>query len=230
MFYTEEKAIEVVLEEPSMIFQMIREEHFELVDKILTKKIVCINTTDENGVNVITRLLMANEYKLVEKHINNKVLDINHQDNEGNTFGHVLANVDYKYVVNIIKKLKRNKEFMPNIKNSYGETMLDTSIKNNYLFTTVKILEDSRFNNIDIVSFKNLYDTYIKSNEYGCLTKMMNLDMIIDNLEKRVLLPSIETLLKFINENYEIIKEEIFSNKRRSSLDRVINEMIRESI
>ena len=38
---------------------------------------------------------------------------------------------------------KKNKDFLPNIKNNKGETILDKSINDNYIYTTVKILEDS---------------------------------------------------------------------------------------
>ena len=33
-------------------------------------------------------------------------------------------------------------EFLPNIKNNKGETILDRSINGNYIYTTVKILEE----------------------------------------------------------------------------------------
>ena len=74
--------------------------------------------------------------------------------------------INYLEVKEIIEKLLKRVEFMPNIKNNKGETILDKSINNNYIYTTAKILSDRRFNNINMVSFKNLYDTYIKSNNY----------------------------------------------------------------
>lgn len=229
MFYDKAVAIKDIVQEPTLIFELIKEECFELVEEIMTKKLIPINTTDESGINVITKLLILKQYDLVEKLINNGELDINHQDNEGNTFGHYLANIDYKYVINIIKKLKKNKSFTPNIKNNMGETMLDASVKNNYLFTTVKILEDTRFDNIDIVSFKRLYETYIKSNDYGNYTKIMNLETIVGNLEKRNLLPSIKKIIDFIKDNYDLIKYDILNNTKKSNLDLLIHEVIYES-
>ena len=68
MFYDEAKAIESCIEDPSLIFELIKEGHFELVDKLLTKKLVDINTCDESGNNVLMRLLKRGQYELVLKH------------------------------------------------------------------------------------------------------------------------------------------------------------------
>ena len=154
MFYDEAKAIESCIEDPSLIFELIKEGHFELVDKLLTKRLVDINTCDESGNNVLMRLLKRGQYELVLKHMKNKKLNINHQNYDGDTFAHILVSINYVNVLEIIKALVKNKEFLPNIKNNMGETILDKSINDNYIYTTVKILEDKRFNNIDIVSFK----------------------------------------------------------------------------
>jgi hypothetical protein len=72
---------------------------------------------------------------------------------------------------------------MPNIKNNKGETILDKSINDRYIYTTVKILEDKRFNNIDIVSFKNLYETYIETDKYGSYAKI-NSEGVIEEYEE----------------------------------------------
>ena len=160
MFYDEAKAVEACIEEPSLIFELIKEGHFELVDKLLTQKKVDINICDEFGNNVLMKLLKKGQYDIVLKHMKNKNLDINHQNYDGDTFAHLLVSINYVNVLEIIKALVKNKQFLPNIKNNKGETILDKSINDNYIYTTVKILEDKRFNNIDIVSFKNLYETY----------------------------------------------------------------------
>ena len=47
MFYNETKAIELVEEEPSLVFELIKENHLELVNKLLKKKIVDINICDD---------------------------------------------------------------------------------------------------------------------------------------------------------------------------------------
>lgn len=228
MFYDEAKAIKACEEEPSLIFELIKEEHFEVVDELLTKKKVNINVCDELGNNVLVRLLKKGQYDLVLKHMKNKSWDVNHQNNEGNTFAHILVLYNYVNVLEIINQLKKNKNFVPNIKNNKGETILDKSINDNYIYTTIKILEDKRFNNIDIVSFKNLYNTYIKTNNYGKYTKLTNLQIILDNLEDKKLLPNMEKLVNAVKENYDVIKEEVINNKT-SELDSIISNVLQES-
>ncbi len=228
MFYDENKTIKACEDDPSLIYELIKEDLPEVIDKLLTKGIVDINMTDENGNNLLTVLLKKGYYNLVLKHMSNKKWDINHQNNDGNTFAHILVSINYVRVIDIIKKLKKNKQFLPNIKNNKGESILDKSINDNYIYTTVKILEDERFNNIDILSFKNLYDTYIKSNNYGRYTKLTNLEIILDSLDDKRLLPKMERLIKNIRSNIELIKQEV-SNNKTSVIDGIINELLEES-
>lgn len=228
MFYDVEKTIQMCEEDPSLIFQLMKESCFTVVDSLLSKNKVDINLTDDNGDDVLTKLLKYGQYDMVLKHMKNKDWDVNHQNNDGNTFAHILVSIDYKHVVEIIQKLKKNKNFAPNIKNNKGETILDKSINDNYIYTTVKILEDRRFNNIDIVSFKNLYDTYIKSNNYGKYTKLTNLEMIVGSLEEKTLLPRMEKIVQFIQNNFDLVKEELFSNKS-GYLDELLNDMLEEA-
>lgn len=213
MFYDEQKTMAACGDEPSLIFEVIREGHYELVDKMLTKKIVDINTCDEFGNNVLMRLLKKGQYEIVLKHMKNKNLDINHQNYDGDTFAHLLVSINYVHVLEIMKTLVRNKKFMPNIKNNVGETILDKSINDNYMYTTMKILEDKRFNNIDVVSFKNLFNTYIETNKYGKYAKVNNLEIIIDSLDEKSLMPTMQRLINIIKENIEYIKEQIMNNK-----------------
>ena len=131
MFYDEEKTIKACEENPALIFELIREEHFELVDKLLSKKKVNLNTTDSSGNDVVTRLLKAKSFDLVLKYMKNKEWNINHQNNEGNTFAHYLVSINYVYVVDIIKAIRRRKDFIPNLKNEKKETILDKSINEN---------------------------------------------------------------------------------------------------
>ena len=227
MFYDEAKAIKACEEEPSLIFELIREEHFELVDLLLTKNKIDINICDELGNNVLVRLLRKGQYDLVLKHMKNKKWDVNHQNNDGNTFAHILVLYNYVNVLKIINQLKKNKSFMPNIKNNKGETILDKSINDNYIYTTVKILEDKRFNNIDVVSFKNLYHTYIKTNNYGKYTRLTNLQIILDNLVDKPLLPNMEKLVNTVRDNFDVIKEEVINNKT-NELDNIISNVLQE--
>ena len=185
MFYDETQAINACEEDPSLIFELIKEGHLDLVDKLLKKKIVSLSTIDEGGNTVLMRLLKSKKYDLVEKYINDIDSDINHQNKDGNTLSHLLATKNYLHTAKIIKKLKRNKEINPNIRNNEGKTILDIAISTGNLCTTLKLLEDKRFNNIDLVSFNNLYNTFIKSDEFGKYTKLTNLETIVNELSKK---------------------------------------------
>ena len=201
MFYDETQAITACEEEPSLIFALMKEGHFELVDKILKKKLVSVAEIDEDGNTVLMKLLKLKQYDLVLKYMNNSDFEVNHQ----------------------------NKEFSPNLKNNNGETVLDVSIQSGYLWTTLKFLEDYRFNNIDVVSFEHLYKTFIRSNEYGKYTKLNNLEVVVANLEKKnELLPRMKKLVSLIMEDFEVIKNEIMSNKL-TSLDQILATVLVES-
>jgi len=207
MFYDEKQAIEKVEEEPSQIFNLIDEGHLELVDKILRKKSTDINTVNDQEDDILSYLLKKNHYDLVLKHMKKKDWNVNHQNSDGNTFAHILVTKKYLEVIDIIKQLHKNKSFVPNIRNKQGQTILDRSINNNYIYTTVKILEDERFNNIDLVSFKNLYENYIKNDNYGTYSKMNNLEVIVDNLKDKELLPKLTKIINSLTNNFEEVKK-----------------------
>lgn len=216
MFYDEEKAIKACEEEPSLIFELIKEGESDLVDRILSKGKVSVNIVDDAGNDVITRLLKAKEYELVLKFMKNTDWNVNHQNYDGNTFAHYLVSINYVYVMDIIKTLKRKRSLLLNIKNNNGETILDKSINEEYIYTTLKILEDKRFNNIDVVSFKKIFDAYIKSREYGKYSKLNNLQIIVSSLDKKEeLQPNMEHLLDEIKTNMGLIKKEIMKNKSK---------------
>ena len=228
MFYDVDKTMRAVEEEPSLIFELIKEGHIDLVDKLLKRKKADINTCDDAGNSVLVRLLRHGDYDVVLNHMGNKDWDVNHQNLDGNTFAHYLVSINYVNVMEIIKKLTKNKDFLPNIKNNKGETILDKSINDNYIYTTVKILEDSRFDNIDVVSFKNLYDTYIKSNRYGKYSKINNLEVILDSLTDKDLLPRMKKLVGFIQNNFDKIKEEVLTSQKSVYMDSIINRVLKE--
>lgn len=227
MFYDETQAIDTCSKNPELIFELMKEGHFGVVDTLLSKKLVDINTTDSNGDDCLSKLLKYGQYDLVLKHMKDPTWDINHQNFEGDTFAHKLVTIDYKKVMHIIQKLKKNAQFLPNLKNNQGETILDKSINNHYIYTTVKILEDSRFHNIDIVSFKHLYDTYIKTNQYGKYSRLTNLEMILDRLEDKPLLPKMERMLHFIQNNLDLVKKEVFLNET-GTMDEMISSLLQE--
>lgn len=222
MFYNETVTMNQVEEEPSLIFEVIREGHTDFVDKLLNRDNSLVNVCDSRGNNVLMRLLKAGRYDLVLKYMKCKEFDINHQNEDGDTFAHILVTINYVNVVDIIKQLKKNKKFLPNIKNNYGETILDKSINRDYIYTTVKVLEDERFNNIDILSFKNLYNAYIKNNQYGKYGRLTNLEMILDNLGKKNLLPRMEVLVETLKNNYEKISDSLIKNNMKV-IDEIIN-------
>ena len=154
--------------------------------------------------------------------------NVNHQNKDGDTFAHILVTKKYLEVIDIIKQIHKNKNFIPNIRNKNGETILDRSINNNYIYTTVKILEDERFNNIDLVSFKNLYEKYIRNDNYGVYSKMNNLEVIIENLKDKDLLPKLTKIINALTNNIEEIKQ-LVKNNDIKTLDNMIYGSLKEN-
>ena len=228
MFYDERQAIEKCEEEPSQIFNLIDEGHLELVDKILRKRNTDINIVNENEDDILSYLLKKNHYDLVLRHMKKKDWNVNHQNKDGDTFAHILVTKKYLEVIDIIKQIHKNKNFIPNIRNKNGETILDRSINNNYIYTTVKILEDERFNNIDLVSFKNLYEKYIRNDNYGVYSKMNNLEVIIENLKDKDLLPKLTKIINALTNNIEEIKQ-LVKNNDIKTLDNMIYGSLKEN-
>ena len=109
-----------------------------------------------------------------------------------------------------------------------GKTALDIAIKTDNLCTTLKLIEDKRFNNIDIVSFTNLYNKFIKSDKFGKYSRLTNLEIVVKELSKKTkLLPRMEELINLIKKNYDVIKNEIMSN-RLTFIDTIVNSVLVE--
>ena len=227
MFYDETKTINACDNDPALIFELLKEEHMELLDRIISKKNFDINVVDNEGNNILMKLLKKGQYELVMKHLKNKDIDINHQNNLGNTFAHILLSINSIKTVDIYKELRKNKKFDPNIKNSDGETILDISIKNESTYITSKILWDSRFNEVGLASFKKYYDAYIKNSAYGKYSKLCNLELIVGSLSVRELSPKVKKIVDYFKDNYEVIKEEVINNKTKS-MDVYLDEVIFE--
>lgn len=228
MFYAEEQVYDALKENKNTIFELMKEGLWQLVDKMLSKKMVSLSLVDEEGNTVLMKLVKLKQYSMALKYMGLSDVDINHQNNDGNTFAHLLATKDYIKVAPLIKKLKRNKEFSPNLKNNEGKTILDLSIESGNLCTTLKFLEDKRFDNIDVVSFIHLYKTFIKNNEYGKYTKLSNLEVVVDHLEKKEdLLPRMKKLIDMILENFDRIKSEILGNKL-TVMDQILDTVLVE--
>lgn len=199
-------------EEPSLIFTLIKEEKFEDVEKLLNNNIVNVNTLDSVGNNVLTRLLKAKQYDLIIPLMKKKNWNVNQQNEDGNTFAHILACDNSVGAVKIVEQLTNKKNYLPNIKNNKGETALDLALNNDYLCTAFKLLEDKRFNDIDIFSFKHIFNACIKNTLYGKYSKIMNLEIIVENMEKKELAPTMKDLIKHIQDNLEDIKKDIMNN------------------
>ena len=75
MFYNETKTIELVEEEPSLVFELIKEGHIEFVDMLLKKKIVDINTCDDAGNNILVRLLKCGYLDILLLHRPDALVD-----------------------------------------------------------------------------------------------------------------------------------------------------------
>lgn len=226
MFYDETKTINACDSDPSLIFELLKEEHIEIIDKILSRKTFDINVVDIDGNNILMKLLKKGQFDIVLKHIKDKRLDINHQNNDGDTFAHILVSIKSLNVLDIYKELQKNKNFTPNIMNNAKETILDKAIQNSSTYITSKILEDSRFNEVGVHSFKKYYDTYIKTNNYGKYTKLNNLVMIIGNLEYKEISPKVKAIIKHFKENFDVIKEEVINKNKTKSMDVYLNQVL----
>lgn len=230
MFYDEKQALRACEEEPSLIFELIKEGYYHLVDELISKNKVDINTVDFAGNDVVARLLKAKQYDLVLKFIRKRSWNLNHQNLDGNTIGHLLVKDTSVSALKILEHLTKSKRYLLNIKNKNGETVLDRAIHNQSAFSALKILEERRFNNIDVLSFKQLYQLCIKNNYYGKYSKLTNLESIVDSLEKKDdLVPSMSELLDKIVDNMEVIKHDLMKGKF-SLLDQMINTSLRESV
>ena len=229
MFYDLEQAIMACDDDPSLLFEAIKENYREVYEKVIEKEDFDFNLCDEEGCNVLMRLLKHKDYDLVERYIDRDNIDINHQNMDGDTLAHILVTINYIDVKNIIDKLLAREDFIPNIKNNRNETILDKSINNKYLYTTMKILSDSRFNNIGLLSFKHLYETYIKSNDYGKYSKLNNFEIIFDNLCNKELVPVMEKLVLLIKKKEGSIRNDFIISKTEN-LDTIINNLIKETI
>ena len=228
MSYSEQQAFDACADEPSTIFTFIKTGEFEVVEKLLDNNVVSVNTTDGVGNDVLTRLLKSKQYDLVIKFMKKRNWDVNHQNVEGNTFGHILALDNSIGALKVVEQLKKKTNFTPNIKNIKGETILDSAINNNYLYTTFKILEDKRCDDIDLLTFKKLYDMCVKNTYYGKYSKLNNLEVIVENLEKKDLEPNMKKVIEDISDNMDTIKVEILKN-RSSIVERIINSSLAEA-
>ena len=214
--------IEKSKEDPTLIFSYIRRCNYELAYELVDKNIVSINTLDSVGNDVMTKLLKAKQYEYVIMLMKKKNWNVNNQNDEGNTFGHILAMDNSPMAVKVVEELTKKSNYIPNLKNKKHETAMDIALNNNYLCTAFKLLEDKRFNEIDYSSFKNLFMTSIENKDYGKYSKINNLEIIVDSLEKKDLSEAMRDLINCIIENLDRIKNDIMNN-RYYTIESIIN-------
>ena len=205
--------IEKSKDDPTLIFQYIRRGNYELAFELVDKNIVNINTVDSVGNDVVVKLLKAKQYEYVIQLMKKRNWNVNNQNDEGNTFGHVLAMDNSPMAVKVVEELTKKSNYIPNLKNKKHETAMDIALNNNYLCTAFKLLEDKRFNEIDFSSFKNLFMTSIENKDYGKYSKINNLEIIVESLEKKDLSDVMRDLINCIVENLEKIKIDIMNNR-----------------
>lgn len=227
MFYDEQQAFDACSEDPLLIFTLIKLGHFEVVEALLEKNKVDVNLCDSVGNDVVVRLLKAKQYELVLKLMKKRSWDVNHQNVDGDTFGHILALDNSVSALTLVAQLTKKKNYLPNIRNNKGETIFDRAVNNNYMMTAFKILEDKRFNNISVLSFKRLCHASIKNVYYGKYSKLNNLEVIVGSLEKKELVPSMQNLVNKINDNLDEIKSELMGNNY-SVLEGIIDSSLEE--
>lgn len=218
----EQQIIDACKDEPSLIFSLIKKGEYDLVEEIIHTININVNITDCVGNDLVTKLLKAQQYDLVLELMKKKNWNVNHQNDDGNTFGHILAYDDSLAAIKVVEQLTKKKNYLPNIKNNRGETAMDRALNNNHLCTAFKLLEDKRFTNIDVASFKNLFNASIKNIYYGKYSKLNNLDIIVENLEKKELNDSMRDLFTNICDNMDAIKYDIMNNKS-NILESIIN-------
>lgn len=210
--FNEQDMIDECVDEPSLIFKYIKNGYFDIVEKLIENNIISINLEDCVGNDVMTRLLKAKQYDLVERLIKKRNWKVNHRNSDGNTFAHILARDNSLCAVKVLELLNKKKNYLPNIKNNKGETILDRALNNNYLCAAIKVLEDKRFNLIDINTLKKLFNAIFRSKEYGKYAKLNSLEIIVDNLEKKELDPKLLNIISEISNNMDVIKNDIWNN------------------
>ncbi len=214
--------LEEIKKDSSKIFTLIKQEEYNIIEELILNNKIDVNLVDSIGNDVVTRLLKAKQYDLVLVLMKKRNWNVNHQNVDGDTFAHILANDDSVAAVKIVEQLTKKKNYLPNIKNNKGQTALDKALNNQYLCTAFKILEDKRFNNIDIFSFKNLFNVTVKNTYYGKYSKINNLEIIVLNLEKKNLDSLMTDLIENIRSNMDAIKREIMNNGS-TIIDNIIN-------
>ena len=216
---------EACSDDPSLVFTLIKKGYFDVIEELIDEKKIDVNLCDSVGNDVCMRLLKSKQYDLVIKLMKKRNWDVNHQNEAGDTFGHILALDNDIRSLKVIDQLIKKKNYSPNINNNKGYTSFDIAINNNYLISAIKFLEDKRFDNIGLSSLRKLYKVSIKNSTYGKYSKINNLKIIVDSLEKKDLSMEVRDLIDIINDNMDSIKEDLLKNSNRY-LDSIFNNYI----
>ncbi len=204
-------AYQLYFSDRNYIFTLIKNKQFDIIEQLIVENKIDVNITDGVGNNVLMRLLKVKKYDYVIRLMKKKNWDVNKQNDDGDTFGHILAQDNSMGAIKVMDELKKNKNYLPNTKNKKGETALDKAINNNYLAYAFKILEDDRFDSINVDSFKNLFSICI-SNNYGKYSIIKNLEIIIRSLESKTLNIDLRQIVIDLQNNFNLIKREILND------------------
>ena len=222
--FTSDQAIKAIEEDPSIIFELIKTDNDELLNHMLDESLIDVNLVSSNNDNLAIKLLKSAKYELVLKVIKNKNWNVNYQNDDKETFGHILAKINNVAVVPVFKELKKNKNFDINIRNKDDKTIFDISVESHNAYVSTKIIEDERFNDINIFEFLKFYETYIDTNEYGKYSKINMIDSIL-TMDGRYVNTRMQELLNHLKDNVKNIKKDI-ENDDYNLLKSIIKECI----
>ena len=222
--FTSDQAIKAIEEDPSIIFELIKTDNDELLNHMLDESLIDVNLVSSNNDSLAIKLLKSAKYELVLKVIKNKNWNVNYQNDDKETFGHILAKINNVAVVPVFKELKKNKNFDINIRNKDDKTIFDISVESHNAYVSTKIIEDERFNDINIFEFLKFYETYIDTNEYGKYSKINMIDSIL-TMDGRYVNTRMQELLNHLKDNVKNIKKDI-ENDDYNLLNSIIKECI----
>lgn len=222
--FTSDQAIKAAEEDPSIIFELIKTDNDELLNHMLDESLIDVNLVSSNNDSLAIKLLKSAKYELVLKVIKNKNWNVNYQNDDKETFGHILAKINNVAVVPVFKELKKNKNFDINIRNKDDKTIFDISVESHNSYVSTKIIEDERFNDINIFEFLKFYETYIDTNEYGKYSKINMIESIL-TMDGRYVNTRMQELLNHLKDNFKNIKKDI-ENDDYNLLNSIIKECI----
>ena len=222
--FTSDQAIKAAEEDPSIIFELIKTDNDELLNHMLDESLIDVNLVSSNNDSLAIKLLKSAKYELVLKVIKNKNWNVNYQNDDKESFGHILAKINNVAVVPVFKELKKNKNFDINIRNKDDKTIFDISVESHNSYVSTKIIEDERFNDINIFEFLKFYETYIDTNEYGKYSKINMIESIL-TMDGRYVNTRMQELLNHLKDNVKNIKKDI-ENDDYNLLNSIIKECI----